>query len=64
MFVDYCPTAWWGPRVLIKVVLSFQYLIGGFCGIDAGGAEHIQRVLSLGEKFIPELEGKISVGGA
>ena len=54
----------WCPWVPVEVVGAFQNFIGRFCGVNAGGAKHVEGVLCLWEEFVPQLGREISISGA
>jgi hypothetical protein len=46
------------------IVRPFEGFVRGMVGVYAQSVEEIDRVLDLRSKFIPQLDGKISVGCA
>jgi hypothetical protein len=52
----------WGKGITVPIVRSVKYLIHQFGWVDAQSPQHVEGVLDLWGKPVPQLEGEITIG--
>jgi hypothetical protein len=52
----------WGQGITVPIIRFVKYLVRRFGWVDAQSPQHVEGVLDLWGKLIPQLKGGITIG--